>query len=58
MWIILKNVKRSPNQHFRSNFQENKRFKTYACNCLTTSPGQLIVMCHQLFGNGLAVYQL
>jgi len=37
MCIILQNVKRSPIPHFRSNFQENKRFKTYACNSLTTS---------------------
>jgi len=48
MCIILQNVKRSPNQHLCSNFQENKRFKTYACNCLITSPEQFIVMCHQL----------
>jgi len=58
MCIILQNVKRSANQHLCSNFQENKRLKTYAFNCLITSPEQLIVMCHQLFGNGLTVYQL
>jgi len=35
-----------------------KDSKTYACNCLITSPEQFIVMCHQLFGNGLIVHQL
>jgi len=58
MCIILQNVQRSPNPHLCSNFQENKRFKTYDCNCLITSPEQFLVMCHQLFGNGLTVYQL
>jgi len=29
-----------------------------ACNCLITSPEQLIVMCHKLFDKGLTVYQL
>ena len=55
MCIILQNVRKSPNPHLCSNFQENERFKTYACNCLITSPEQFIVMCHQLFGNGLTV---
>jgi len=58
MCIILQNVNRSPNPHLCSNFEDNKRFKTYACNCLITSPEQFIVMSHQLFGNGLTVYQL
>jgi len=58
MCIILQNVKISPNPHLCSNFQENKIFKIYACNNLITSPEQFIVMCHQLFGNGLTVYQL
>ena len=52
--IILQNVKRSPNPNLCSNFQENKRLYTYACNCLITSPDQFIVMC-QLFGNRLKV---
>jgi len=34
MCIILQNFKRSPNPHLCSNFQENNRFKTHACNCL------------------------
>jgi len=38
MCIILQNIKRCPNPHLCSNFQENKRFKTNACNCLITSP--------------------
>jgi len=58
MCIILQKVKISPNPHLWSDFQENKRFKTYACNCYITSPEQFIVVCHQLFGNGLTLYQL
>ena len=58
MCIILENVKRSPNPHVCSNFQENKIFKTYACNCLITSPEQFIVMFYQLFGNGHTMYQM
>jgi len=58
MCIILQNVKRSPNQHLCSDFQENKIFKTHACNCLIPSPEQFIVMCNQLFSNVLTVYQL
>ena len=50
--IILQNVKRSPNPHLCSNFQENKRFKTYACNCLITSLEQFIVMCYQQSAQG------
>jgi len=44
MCIILQNVKRSPNPHLCLNFQEKNRFKTYACNCLISSPEQFIVI--------------
>ena len=38
-------------------FRKIKDLK-HAYNCLITSPLQFIVMCHQLFGNGLNVNQL
>ena len=44
MCILLQNIKRYPNPHLCSNFQEKYRFKTYACNCFITSPEQFIVI--------------
>jgi len=54
--FILQNVKRSPNPHLCSNFQEKKDLKHMLVTVLL--PRLFIVMFHKHFGNELTVYQL